>query len=879
VTNIVRRDALLQRIDDSDCAVVVLNAPAGYGKSTLIMQMLEGVGADRDHCAAYYRFPQHGSDLQTLLQWLAAKLQSTRKSEKTLQTIPESDGSVFISRLLEKNPGDVTLVFDDFENCTNNACLTFIRSLVQERPPSLRLFISGRTVSALPLTKLWIAGDVLTLDKSDLQFSPKETEALFDESDRVNRLAVAKMEGWPTGLGLMARLRERNDEALRETFTARGFAKPLPTHVANVFDYFSEEVASSVSEDAQRLLATISVVDVVNGALAVALSDYESAPEVLQNLAEKGLFLDVIPGDEPYYRLHPVFREYATLRLCKRLGLDLAALNRKAALFFADNDNLLLALQHAAALGDVALADECARICRFADGGFRYPLDAWASLDHVADKEFRPYLAPLLGRCHLSMHRGEIERARKLLDWAKALLDASEDKKSQKHARTLCVSLSLLLGNYEAWPAAIKALREFEALDRDDAINKEPRQAALESEVVAWMCVDIGDFRKGAFLADRSAGVCARENLQFVWIYSLLAYATNVLELGQLENAQAAVAEASKISNDVLGPDANLTKATHLFAAAMSLESGRPIVSYVEVKKDIASILQGEIWSSLARQLVRLVGWGAHFHDGYEAGLAALDDLQVQLSSRAMRDWASVITQQKARLSLAAGEFDAASRHFNAAAPIEMMEDGLPNCDWQYQIIHLLAQAAIHIWAKRTKLAAAALDEAHAEIMQKAARKYETEYYILKAGLCRLQRKPAKVTEHLIQAMENGDDTGCVFAFVSHAKLFTELLNYIDENDAGVQRLALLKPKVQRIIADATKKPDTRSDDGARYPDALSPREGEVFKLLVGGMTSKEIANLLEISLNTVLGYRKSIYRKLGVSSRSMLVEIAKTLN
>ena len=61
--------------------------------------------------------------------------------------------------------------------------------------------------------------------------------------------------------------------------------------------------------------------------------------------------------------------------------------------------------------------------------------------------------------------------------------------------------------------------------------------------------------------------------------------------------------------------------------------------------------------------------------------------------------------------------------------------------------------------------------------------------------------------------------------------------------------------------------------------DPLTEREMEVLKLIAEGMSNKEIADHLHITINTVKGYIKNIYQKLGVSRRVQVVTRARELN
>ena len=59
------------------------------------------------------------------------------------------------------------------------------------------------------------------------------------------------------------------------------------------------------------------------------------------------------------------------------------------------------------------------------------------------------------------------------------------------------------------------------------------------------------------------------------------------------------------------------------------------------------------------------------------------------------------------------------------------------------------------------------------------------------------------------------------------------------------------------------------------YHEELSPREVEVLQLLARGLTNAQIAEELVVSLLTVKAHLRSIYSKLGVTSRSAATRYA----
>jgi two-component system nitrate/nitrite response regulator NarL len=58
----------------------------------------------------------------------------------------------------------------------------------------------------------------------------------------------------------------------------------------------------------------------------------------------------------------------------------------------------------------------------------------------------------------------------------------------------------------------------------------------------------------------------------------------------------------------------------------------------------------------------------------------------------------------------------------------------------------------------------------------------------------------------------------------------------------------------------------------AAQPVSLSPREHDLLKLLVEGLTAKEIADRMQVSIHTTSTHTRNLFTKLGVHSRAAAV-------
>lgn len=84
-----------------------------------------------------------------------------------------------------------------------------------------------------------------------------------------------------------------------------------------------------------------------------------------------------------------------------------------------------------------------------------------------------------------------------------------------------------------------------------------------------------------------------------------------------------------------------------------------------------------------------------------------------------------------------------------------------------------------------------------------------------------------------------------------------------------------LSPQVSnRLLARIQRGPhEPKEDLGAL--EGLSPREVQVLRMVAEGKTSKEIAALLNLGLQTVRSYRKTMMKKLGVTNVAGLTQLA----
>lgn len=118
----------------------------------------------------------------------------------------------------------------------------------------------------------------------------------------------------------------------------------------------------------------------------------------------------------------------------------------------------------------------------------------------------------------------------------------------------------------------------------------------------------------------------------------------------------------------------------------------------------------------------------------------------------------------------------------------------------------------------------------------------------------------------VVQAMRSGA-RGFVIKKASQADLLAALRTVARGG-------TYLSPEVSDKFLECVRKGDFRKRNSSVL-SVLTPREAQVMRLIAGGKTSKEIAVMLDLSLETVRGYRKTLMRKLNVNNVAALTQIA----
>jgi DNA-binding NarL/FixJ family response regulator len=134
--------------------------------------------------------------------------------------------------------------------------------------------------------------------------------------------------------------------------------------------------------------------------------------------------------------------------------------------------------------------------------------------------------------------------------------------------------------------------------------------------------------------------------------------------------------------------------------------------------------------------------------------------------------------------------------------------------------------------------------------------------------VCALRDGRAEVVDCALQLEQIAFGTGAVDLLVATYRACPELLVILLRAAEGRRFRELVERVGDLDLASAAGYPIAANDDKRLL---LTPRETEVYELLVTGLTNREIGGLLFIEESTVKAHTHHIYDKLGVRSRSAL--------
>jgi serine/threonine-protein kinase PknK len=368
VRNLIERRRLLAVLHAGrDRQLTLIHAPAGYGKTTLAVQWSRLLEADG---ATVAWLGLHGDDnsppwflahlLEAVRRALPAAGEVIAELGALLEQNPDDAERYTLAALIEqigRHDGRFVLAFDDWHLVENPRVAAGLVHLLDFAPSNLSVVLTSRTRPALPLSRLRVRGQLTEIDADLLRFDSDEARAFLVDLNGLH-LAAADVErlsagtdGWVAALQLVSL-------SLRDCADPSELIRRFSGRHHSIGEYLAENVLDALPADVLDFLLATSVCDRLCGDLAAAVSDRPDGQAMLEELERRDLFLRPLDQEREWFRYHHLFADYLRRRLERDHPCRIAGLHAAAATWFAEHGLVNEAVTHALAAGDTAGATD-----------------------------------------------------------------------------------------------------------------------------------------------------------------------------------------------------------------------------------------------------------------------------------------------------------------------------------------------------------------------------------------------------------------------------------------------------------------------------------------------------------------------------------------
>ena len=885
-SSIVPRPRLTDRLNVGvRSRLTLIIAPAGWGKTTL----LSAWHADPSRAAkpvAWVSLDVGDNDPVRFWTYLITALNRLHAGigERALTLLhapqPQPIESVLTDLLNALAPLSVemVLVLDDYHLIEAEGIHDALIFLLDHLPPRLHLVISSRLDPPFPLARLRARDSLAELRTAELRFTPEEAAAFLTEvmglqlsAEEITALE-ARTEGWIVGLHLAALSLQGRDD-LTDFITAFTGSNRY------VLDYLVEEVLQRQPENVQHFLLQTCILDRLSGPLCDAVRERDDSQMLLEYLERANLFLVLLDDERQWYRYHHLFAEVLRSRLQQAEPRLVPELHRRASVWYEEHGQVVEAVQHALLSPDV---ERAARLIEQFAWLVWYSGQIQTVLGWLNTLPAAPaHTHKILGITHagMMMLTNQFEAAESRLQDAERSIQADTPA---EQAQFLLGWIALIRGDLARYSGdfartaalarqALDLLPETEGIGRTSALLHIAHTHLVSGDVTTSAERMVTEVIASAYASGNSVAIL-RSNTLLAQLQALRGRLHQAAEA--YEEAKHAVPEEEELRTligspayyfglgDVLREQNNLDTAEYYLAQGMDLLRG-PLAIIAEV------IALGYITLARVQQA----------YGEYSQALATLDGYtqlahQRTFVPRLIARGAAV----RAQVELARGNLAAAIHWADTSglSPFDAPLDYPREQEYLTLARVRIAQGRETPTGPFLSEALVVLERLFEDAEAKMRMRSVLEVLLLRALALQAQADHAGAMTALGRALTFAEPEGYIRLFLDEGvPMVTLLRQTYAHTRAPAYVAALLEASGELIATDLYRS----SSHSGPLIEPLTLRERELLRLLMDGLSNREIARHLVLSVNTVKKHVYNICSKLGVQSRAQAIARARSLN
>ena len=522
-----RRKELLSRLrllelmsDLLDFRLIIIAAPAGYGKTSLMIDFASRF----DWPICWYALDTLDQDFERFMHYFihSIKVKFPEFGDESLRVlesapIDQINTDFLISTVTNDIYDNITehfvVVLDDYHLLKSSPVIDqFLSDFIQRADDNCHIVITSRKLLTFPDLPLMVArSQVGGLSIEELAFLPEEIQELFDQvfnksinSQEAITLA-SRTEGWITGLLLTTQMLKSGIGDQFKVARASGIG---------LYEYLAQQVLDQQQPKVRDFLLNTSILEEFNTQMCdlvvgKALNKKEKWNTLLNQVIQHNLF--VLPVDDAFtwIRYHHLFRDFLQATIEKERPLDAKAIKEKLAEYYSANEEWERVFEIYSDLSDtkaiIKLVEKAGST--FIAKGKVKKLSEW--LAYLPEDAIYDNPAILSIKASVAVIQDSLQEGKQLLDKVIQILRKGDDKESLADSLIRRSAALRILGDYKtSLDDAEEAIKITESL---------PKLKNLYSEALRAKGVNLlqtGKLNDALSYYEQALEICQKNNVE-----------------------------------------------------------------------------------------------------------------------------------------------------------------------------------------------------------------------------------------------------------------------------------------------------------------------------------------------------------------------------
>lgn len=854
------RKGLQEQLDSArKLPVTLIEAPAGFGKSTLLAQWVEKL--TQQNILASWLSLEDADDPDSLISYLAFAFHVSGLEMNELGLLsPHFKGDKRIDFALnefiaavERSEKPAVLILDDFERASSQVIKQVITRLLENLPENLHLVIACRQNPGLSLSRLEISGLLHRINANDLRLGAEEINLIFGadlSADAINFI-IDRTAGWPVVIQLLKSV--CGDNPMDPQNGINSFTGASDQAAA----YFTEQLLNSLTVEQRDFLSDTSVIEHLSPEAGDYLRERSDSISLMASLVSlDSLFPEIEPGGQTR-RLHPLLREHLEIDLENTNPERYAYLHRRTAHWAFEKGETNRAIAHAQKAHDEILAGDFVEKTKGLQIWINEGMDRLEDLlNRLSTDVINSFPRLILARAIIEMKKGHILKARGFMEQASVASKGFTVDRPGGDGKMLLtdryLTESLLLG-YSCLP--------FHKHISDIAVNTVLEYAGDDNTIRGFIitidCLSMQQI--GRFAESRAQGAKAIEayraaNSLYGEIFIYIHTGMVALAEGHMETVKKLYDKATRLSREHFPGDRGLKSILDACLAEYLWETCEPHSASRLIGKIPLAFENREAWFDIYMSAFRTTCF-VMVSEGDEASIEEFfEKALAHTRTERLERLENYLNALRVSVYFDLGQNDKA---------LQFYEDWLPSGRlmskvWREQEILCVARARA-LAHKGDAIGAIAILRELVTIATEQ-RNHRNIAYGLYWIISLADQDSQK--EELSLALTELAGIHSALPKTHVLELFHGRLKLLEEIAVDFKSTF---PKEIETLLNVVRNWSANNDETATI---LSPRELEVLGELSKGLSDKEIARELDVTPNTVRFHLKNIYSKTGARNR-----------